>query len=156
MGAKLGKAAVLALPDSVLRDATRPVADYRDKTVLAFDRERRHWSRHHHARRDPRARVDRREVEVDAPRCRALPTREAVTEFLEKLGAARVKEFAAETPASLQSFGLDRPVRVDIHTGRDKDRATKTLLVGRVDATKQGVYAMRPGEPSVLLLPEEV
>ena len=77
-------------------------------------------------------------------------------DFLEKLGAARVKEFVAENPASLQDFGLDRPVRMDIHTGRDKDRATKTLLVGRADPAKQGVYAMRPGETSVLLLPEEL
>jgi hypothetical protein len=33
---------------------------------------------------------------------------------------------------------------------------SRTLLLGRVDADKKGVFAMRPGEPSVLLLPEEV
>jgi hypothetical protein len=43
-----------------------------------------------------------------------------------------------------------------VHTGKDKDRASRTLLVGRVDAEKKGLYAMRDGETSVLLLPEEI
>jgi hypothetical protein len=47
-------------------------------------------------------------------------------------------------------------VRVAIHVGRDKDRATRALLLGRPDDKKKGVYAQRPGEASVLLLPEEV
>jgi len=32
-----GKPAVFVLGESVLRDATRPVADFRDRTILAFD-----------------------------------------------------------------------------------------------------------------------
>ena len=154
-GREDGKSAVLALPDSVLRDASRPVADYRDKTVLAFDR------------------ANVTGLDITTPEehlalessdgkwalTRPAPRRadgDAVSDFLEKLGTARVKDFVAESPASLERFGLDRPARVDVHTGRDKDRATKTLLVGRADAAKQGVYAMRPGEGSVLLLPEEL
>jgi len=78
-----------------------------------------------------------------------------VRDFLEKLRAARVKEFAADAPRSLEPFGLDRPLRLAIHTGRDKDRATKALLFGRADPGKKGVYAMRPGEPTVLLIPDE-
>src|SRR6267143_835878 len=60
-----------------------------------------------------------------------------------------------DAPRSLEPFGLDKPVRLEIQTGRDKDRATKTLLVGRVDPAKKGVYAMRPGESSVMLIPDE-
>jgi hypothetical protein len=77
-------------------------------------------------------------------------------EFLDKLTGARIKEFVADAPRSLAPYGLERPVRVAIHTGQDKDRATTTLLLGKVDDKKKGVYAMRPGEPGVLLLPEEV
>jgi hypothetical protein len=154
-GREIGKSAVLALPDGVLRDASRPVADYRDKVVLAFDR----------------ANVTGLDISTPEERLGLESTGgkwtlagpaprpadgDAVADLLDKLGAARVKEFAAESPPSLQAFGLDRPLRVDVHTGRDKDRATKTLLVGRADAAKQGVYAMRPGESSVLLLPEEL
>ena len=154
-GREEGKAAVVALPDSVLRDASRPVADYRDKTVLTFDRGAVTGLDINTPDETLGLVADGGKWKLTRPAARAADG-EAVTEFLEKLGAARVKEFAAEAPASLQSYGLDRPFRVDVQTGRDKDRATKTLLVGRVDATKQGVYAMRPGEPSVLLLPEDV
>jgi hypothetical protein len=152
-GREEGKAAVVALPDSVLRDASRPVADYRDKTVMTFDRGAVTGLDINTPDETLGLVADGGKWKLTRPAARAADG-EAVTEFLEKLGAARVKEFAAEAPASLQSYGLDRPFRVDVQTGRDKDRATKTLLVGR--ATKQGVYAMRPGEPSVLLLPEDV
>jgi hypothetical protein len=154
-GREAGKTPVLALPDSVLRDATRPVADYRDKAVLAFDRSG--VTGIDVAGPDEVIGVESADGKWRLTRPLARPAdADAVNDFLEKLGAARVKEFVAENPASLQAYGLDRPVRVDIHTGRDKDRATKSLLVGRPDPAKQGVYAMRPGEPSVLLLPEDL
>jgi Domain of unknown function (DUF4340) len=154
-GREEGKAAVVALPDSVLRDASRPVADYRDKTVLTFDRSAVTGLDISTPDETLGLVADGGKWTLTRPAARPADA-DVVADFLEKLGAARVKEFAAEAPASLQSYGLDRPFRVDVQTGRDKDRATKTLLVGRVDATKQGVYAMRPGEPSVLLLPEDV
>jgi hypothetical protein len=149
------KPSVFVLPEGVLRDSTRPVADFRDKTVLAFDRK------------------DVTGVDVALPaetislaqeggkwaltRPAAYPADgDLVSDFLDKLGGAKVREFVAEAPPSLEPFGLARPVRVDVQTGKDKDRATKSLLLGRVDETKKGVYAMRPGESSVLLLPEEV
>src|SRR5262249_61205421 len=81
---------------------------------------------------------------------------EAIGDMFEKLTAGKVKEFAAEAPPSRATYGLDRPLRLTIYTGREKDRASRTLLVGRADATKKGVYAMREGEASVLLLPEDV
>jgi hypothetical protein len=147
--------AVVLLPDTVLRDATRPVADFRDKTVLAVNR------------------ADVTGFEVVLPgetlaveardnhawaitRPVSLPAdTETVTEFLDKLSAARVREFVADAPPSLAPYGLERPVTVAIHTGRDKDRTTRSLLLGSVDPAKKGVYAMWPGERSVLLLPEE-
>jgi len=61
-----------------------------------------------------------------------------------------------EAPRSPATYGLDRPLRLTIHTGKDKERASRTLLVGRTDTAKKGVYAMREGESSVLLLPEDV
>jgi hypothetical protein len=61
----------------------------------------------------------------------------------------------AEAPPSLEPYGLDRPWRVTLVTGKDKDRASRTLLIGKVD-TGKGVYAMRAGESSVLLIPEDV
>jgi hypothetical protein len=149
------KPSVFVVGESVLRDATRPATDFRDKTVLAFSR----------------SDVTGIEIVTPAETIAVAPegqawkmTRpaprpadsDAVSDLLEKLGSARVKEFVAESPPSLAPYGLDHPLRLVLDVGKEKDRAARTLLFGRVDETKKGVYAMRPGETSVLLVPEEV
>jgi hypothetical protein len=151
-----GKPAVFVLSEGVLRDSTRPVAEFRDRTILAFQR----------------ADVTGVDVVTDAetialepgsdnrwritrPVTLAADTAE-VNDLLEKLSSATVKEFVAEAPRSREPYGLERPLRVTVHTGKDKERASRTLLVGRLDAQKKGLYAMREGESSVLLLPEEI
>ena len=149
-----GKPAVFVVGDSVLRDSTRPVAEFRDKTVLAF--EQREVTGLEIDTRDDKIGLEQADNRWKMVRPRPLPAdADVVRDFLEKLRAARVKEFAADAPSSLQPYGLDKPVRIDLQTGRDKDRATKTLLIGRADTAKKGVYAMRPGESSVLLIPDE-
>ncbi|PYN82589.1 MAG: hypothetical protein DMD96_05620 [Candidatus Rokuibacteriota bacterium] len=149
-----GKPAVFVVPDSVLRDTTRAVADFRDKTVLEFDQ--RDVTALDIVTRDDTLAVEQADGRWKLTRPRALPAdADTVRDFLEKLRSARVKEFVAEAPPSLAPFGLDRPVRLSIHTGREKDRATKALLFGRGDPVKKGVYAMRPGESTVMLIPDE-
>lgn len=155
-GKAKAKPAVFTLSDSALRDVTKPVADLRDKTILAFDRNN----------------VTGLEVTLDGERMAAEPgaeskwkitkpvslpaDREAISDFLDKLRFTKVKEFAAESPKSLAPYGLDRPARVTIFLGKEKDRTSQALLFGKEEPAKQGVYAMRPGEPSVLLLGEDV
>jgi hypothetical protein len=149
-----GKPAVFVVGESALRDATRPVADFRDKSVLAFDQ--KDVTGLEIVTRDATLALEQADGRWKLTGPRTLPAdTETVRDFLEKLRAARVKEFVADAPRSLEPFGLDRPVRVSLHTGRDKDRATKTVLFGRADPAKKGVYAMRPGEPAVLLIPDE-
>ena len=114
-----------------------------------------HPLKHHRAERQLPAKSDRDVQEHhdhrDQKRDAAL-----VRELLDTLGAARVREFVADAPPSPAPWGLDRPVRLSIHTGKDQDRATRTVLLGHVDAEKKGVYALREGESTVLLVPEEV
>jgi hypothetical protein len=149
-----GKPAVFVVGDSVLRDTTRPVAEFRDKTVLAF--EQRDVTGLELDIRDEKIALEQADGRWKVTKPRPLPAdADTVRDFLEKLRAARVKEFAADAPKSLEPFGLDKPVRLDVQTGREKDRATKTLLIGRADPAKKGVYAMRPGESAVLLIPDE-
>jgi hypothetical protein len=149
-----GKPAVFVVGDSVLRDTTRPVAEFRDKTVLAF--EPKDVTSIELDLRDDKIALEQSAGRWKLTRPRALPAdADTVRNLLEKLRAARVKEFAADAPKSLAPFGLDKPVRLDVQTGRDKDRATKTLLIGRADPAKKGVFAMRPGEPTVMLIPDE-
>jgi Domain of unknown function (DUF4340) len=148
------KPAVFVVGESVLRDTTRPVTDFRDKTVLAFDQ--KDVTGLEIVTRDDTIAAEPADGRWRLTRPRALPAdADTIRDFLDKLRGARVKEFVAETPPSLAPFGLDHPVRVAINTGRDKDRATKTLLFGRADTAKKGVYAMRAGESAVMLIPDE-
>src|SRR5881396_3704532 len=148
-----GKAAVFVVSDTVLRDVTRPLSEFRDKTVLAFGA--RQVTAFEVVTREGMLAVEQVDGRWRLTRPVALAAdTETVTAFLDKLQSTRIKEFVAESPKSLVPYGLERPIRVSIHTGRDKDRATTSLLIGTVDKAK-GVYAMRPGESSVLLLPAE-
>ncbi|MGH7323661.1 MAG: DUF4340 domain-containing protein [Candidatus Rokuibacteriota bacterium] len=150
-----GQPSVFVVADGILRDVTRPAADFRNKTILAFDRAS--VTGVEIVTRDETLAVEAGENRWRLTRPRPLPAdTDAVRDFLDKLGSGRIKEFVAETPRSLEPYGLERPVRVSVHTGKDGDRATKSLLIGHVDDKKKGVYAMRPGEPSVFLLPEDV
>jgi len=148
-----GKAAVFVVSDTVLRDVTRPLSEFRDKTVLAFGA--RQVTAFEVVTREGTLAVEQVDGRWRLMRPVALAAdTETVTAFLDKLQSTRIKEFVAESPKSLVPYGLERPIRVSIHTGRDKDRVTASLLIGTVDKAK-GVYAMRPGESSVLLLPAE-
>jgi hypothetical protein len=148
------KPAVVAIGDSVSRDVTRPVAEFRDRALFTFDRRN----------------VTAVDLDVDGSKmtleaeeggkwriAKPGPYRgdaDLITEMLDKLASATVKEFVGP-PTSLATYGLDKPSRVTLWLGKDKDRTSKTLLVGKVDTAKKGVYVQRQGEPEVLLAPSE-
>jgi hypothetical protein len=149
------KPAVVVIGESVARDTARPVADFRDKTLLAFDRK-------------SVTAVDldlgegsRMTLEAEDGGkwkvARPGPYRadgDLVVDMLDKVGAARIREFEP-APNAPATYGLDKPSKLTIWLGKDKDRTSKTLLVGKVDAAKKGVYVQREGESEVLLIPAE-
>ncbi|MGH7357764.1 MAG: DUF4340 domain-containing protein [Candidatus Rokuibacteriota bacterium] len=152
-----GKPAVLLVPEGLLRDAQKPVGDFRDRTLLAFDRK------------------DVKAVEVRGPAGQVLAAvtakgpdewaltaplaapadREAITGLLEKLRAAKVKEFVADGKGPAE-YGLDRPTRVTLEMGEGATRTTRALRFGKALPDKKGVYAQREGEAGVLVLEEEL
>jgi hypothetical protein len=148
------KPAVVVIGDSVSRDVTRPVAEFRDKALFTFDRRN----------------VTAVDLDIDGSKmtleaedggkwriAKPGPYRgdaDLITEMLDKLASATVKEFVGAAP-SLAAYGLDKPSRLTLWLGKDKDRTSKTLLLGKVDAAKKGVYVQRQGEPEVLLAPSE-
>jgi hypothetical protein len=67
-----------------------------------------------------------------------------------------VAEFVADSPPSLAPWELDKPMRVTVGTGKDKERAKTTLRFGKVDPQKKGAYVIREGEKTVLLVPVDV
>ncbi len=152
-----GKPAVFLLSDFTLRDATRPVSDFRDKTVLAFNRqdvarlEIRHRGQQLVAERGEQP----TEWKLVKPRAYRADW-ERLSDFIDKVQFAKVKEFVSDSPGSLARYGLDQPTEVTLWTGKEKDRTAKSLLLGRLDPEKKGVYAMRSGEPGVFLVGEEI
>jgi hypothetical protein len=151
-----GKPAVITLSESIARDASRPVADFRDRTVIAFDRRSVTGV-------DLDVNGDQIGLAADEPgkwrivKPRALRAdTDLVSEFLDKLEGAKAIEFVDDAPKSLAPYGLDKPARVTVWVGRDKDRAARTLLVGRPVPEKKGVYVKREGEPGVILTAEAV
>ena len=146
-----GKPAVITLSESVSRDATRPVADFRDRSVIAFDRRNVTGI-------DLDVEGDQISLAADEPgkwrivKPRALRADpDIIAEFLDKLEGAKATEFVDDAPKSLQPFGLDKPARVTLWIGKDKDRSSRMLLVGRAAPDKKGVYVKREGEPGVIL-----
>lgn len=148
------KPAVITLSETIARDATRPVVDFRDKSVLAFDRRSVTGL-------DLDVNGDQIGLTPDGPgnwrivKPRALRADgDMVSEFLDKLEAAKAMDFVDDAPKSLAPYGLDKPARVTVWVGKDKDRAARTLLVGRPVPDKKGVYVKREGEPGVMLTAE--
>ena len=149
------KPAVFVLGESVLRDSTRPVADFRDRAVLTFDA--RSVTGFEVTLPDETLAVENTDGVWRLTRPKAMRAdSETISDFLDKVSAQKVKEFVSDTPTSRAPYGLERPTRLTIYTGRDKDRVGRTLLVGKVDPAKKGIYAMRPDEPTVLLVGEEL
>jgi len=148
------KPAVVAIGDSVSRDVTRPVAEFRDRVLFAFDRRN----------------VSAVDLDLDGSKmtleaeeggkwriAKPGPYRgdaDMITEMLDKLASVTVKEFLG-SPKSPATYGLDKPSRVTLWLGKDKDRTSKTLLLGKVDSAKKGVYVQRQGEQEVLLAASE-
>ncbi|MGH7349907.1 MAG: DUF4340 domain-containing protein, partial [Candidatus Rokuibacteriota bacterium] len=125
------KPAVITMSESIARDTTRPVADFRDRTVLAFDRKNLTGL-------DLDVAGDQISLAADEPgkwrivKPRALPADgDMVADFLEKLEGAKAIEFVDDAPKSLAAYGLDKPSRVTVWLGKDKDRSSRTLLVGQ-------------------------
>ena len=151
-----GKPAVVALPEVVARDLAKPVTELRDRTVLAFDRKGV-------GQVDLQLSGEALTLEsAEAGKWRLTKPRvlpadpDVVADFLEKLDGAKAKEFVEDAPRSLAPYGLDHPTTVTLWIGKDKERASRSLLFGREDKGKKGVYVMRSGEPGVMLVGEEL
>jgi Domain of unknown function (DUF4340) len=150
--------AVVLVPDSIARDAEKPVADFRDRTVLAFERK------------------DVKGFEIKTPGGPGVAAqlkgtdqwsltspmavaadRDQVTSLLEKVRAAKIKEFVTPpAPATPDPYGLERPLAVTLWLGEEKDRAARTLRLGKAIPDKKVVYAQREGDPTIFTVDEEL
>src|SRR5205814_8219202 len=110
-----GKPAVVALSDGALREATKPATEFRDRTVLAFERGQVSGF-------DVTAQGETLAVthagdawRITRPVTLRADT-EAVGEMFETLSAAKVKEFVAEAPRAPAAYGPAWPLGRTIPT----------------------------------------
>lgn len=72
--------------------------------------------------------------------------------LLSAVKSASIKEFIAETPQDLSQYGLDKPATV-LTLVVGEDNAQKTLLIGKTDEAKGGIYAKHQAADNVFLIP---
>ena len=128
--------------------------DLRDKTVMAFDLADVHEVHVEYATLPPVVlqRQDNNAWQLTAP-VSATADAQQVQTLLQRLRDVKIQAFVAEQPADLDPYGVHPPaLRLAIVVG--KDRVVKTLLLGKQDAERQGVYAKRHDTANVFLLPQ--
>lgn len=149
-----GEAKVLLVSSAVRSQAETRPSDLRDKTLLPVAGEA--VQRIALTRGAATATLERDGKTwrlSGAVRGRADPAK--VEELLREVTGRGIKEFVAEAPSNLPAYGLAPPsARIALST--DEKAPPQTLLLGRADKAKGGVYARRGEASPVLLLEERV
>lgn len=75
--------------------------------------------------------------------------------LLSRVKSSKIKEFIEEEPENLAQYGLDRPgTTLSLVVGDDNTQ--KTLLLGKTDAAKDGIYAKHEAAQNVFFVPTEL
>jgi hypothetical protein len=146
-----GQPAVYTVSDWIVRDLSKSVADFRDKTLLAFDRDK--ITAVDVKRRDGEYKLVRgddqqwRVAGVDGK-----PAEPTISQFLGDLHDLKGFEIAADHPADLSQFALDQPL-LTIAVHGEEDKLVGTVLIGLHQTdSKKDYTAMAEGGPTVFLV----
>jgi len=128
----------------------------RDKTVLAFTPAEVHEIQLARGTEDP---VSLQRQEGDTWRLTAPVDAKAdgqqVRGMLQRLHDVKVQEFIAEETTDLEPYGLQTPaLHVSLNVGQDQ--APLSLMLGKVDTERKGIYAKRGDAARVFLLPQDL
>ena len=122
-------AKVLVLPTLLYTAVDKELLDFRDKSVLDFDREQVREVRIRARRKTYRLQKEGEDWSIREP-IQARADRAEIRSLLSDLEFARVEEFVERGAGKLKTYGLKEPSsRVDLFLG--DSRARKTLLVGK-------------------------
>lgn len=147
-----GQPTVYTVSDWVFRDLNKEVADFRDKTVLAFDRDK--ITAVEATRKDgghfKLVRGDDKQWRLDGES--GKPAETTITQFLSDLHDLKGYEIAADHPSDLAPLGLDQPVLTVTVFGEDHQPVGTALLGLRPADAKKDYTAMTAGAPTVFLV----
>jgi hypothetical protein len=147
-----GQPTVYTVSDWVFRDLNKNVADFRDKTVLAFDRDKLtavelkrkdggHIKLVHGANK---------QWQVEG--VEGKPAETAIGQYMTDLHDLKGYEIAADQPTNLGQFGLDQPLLTLTVFGADSKPVGTALLSARENAGKKEYTAMLEGGQTVFLV----
>jgi len=124
-----GQNKVLVLPSSLLTSVNKKLLDFRDKTVLEFQRDQIKELMIAVKGKEYRFEKNGEDWTIKAP-FQSRGDRSEINSIVSDLDFAKVEEFVDSPESNLKNYGLDKPdMRVDLLLG--DSRARKTLLVGK-------------------------
>ena len=148
-----GQPTVYTVSDWVYRDLDKPVGDFRDKTLLAFDRDKISAVEvKHKAGGDFKlVRGEDKQWHVDGNP--GKPNEQALNQFLGDVHDLKGYEVVADHPADLAQFGLDQPSLALTVIGDNQQKLGTLLLAPRPNAEgKKEFTGMAEGAPTVFLV----
>lgn len=148
-----GQPTVYTVSDWVFRDLNKAVGEFRDKTLLAFERDK--ITAVEAKRKDGGqfrlVRDDNKEWRVEGNE--GTPSEPAISGFLGDLHDLKGYEVLADHPSDLSPFGLDQPLLTLTVFGEDKQKRGAVLLAPRPgDEGKKEFTGMSEGGPTVFLV----
>ncbi len=145
-------AKVLVLPTLFYTAVDKELFDFRDKSVLDFDREQVREVRIRARRKTYRLQKEGEDWSIREP-IQARADRSEIRSLLSDMEFARVEEFVEPGAGKLKTYGLNAPSsRVDLFLG--DNRARKTLLVGKQVGTQ--FYAKDDSGEDVFKIKEDL
>ncbi len=124
-----GQNKVLVLPSSLLTSANKKLVDFRDKTVLEFQRDQIKEMTVAVKGKEYRFEKSGDDWSIKSP-FQSRGDRTEINSIVSDLDFAKAEDFVDSPESNLKTYGLDKPdVRVDLLLG--DSRARKTLLVGK-------------------------
>jgi hypothetical protein len=146
-----GQPTVYTVSDWVMRDLNKNLGDFRDKTLLAFDRDK--VTAVDVARKDgghfKLVRADDKQWRVEGAG-NGKPEQTAISQYVGDLHDLAGYEILADQPGDLAQFGLDHPLLTLTVVGDENKPVGTVLLASReTDASKKDYTAMTQGGQTV-------
>ena len=142
---------ILVLKEGFVNEMPKQVADLRDRSLLALDREHVHGIELHTPKGRTRLLKAEEDWRIKEPE-EAPADQRMVNDLLWELTSSRITEFVDDNPKTLKRYGLDAPAVTVRLLDRDGNPLS-TLSLAKA-STGEGAYA-RVGESQAVYLVEE-
>ncbi|MBI3782540.1 MAG: DUF4340 domain-containing protein [Deltaproteobacteria bacterium] len=145
-----GMPTVYAVSDWVMRDLNKDVTDFRDKTLLAFDKAKISAvdAKFADATQFKLVAGDKQSWHVEGKE--GPPNVNTITQWIGDLHDMKGFEIASDNPTGLEAYGLDQPYLSATLTG-DDGKAVGTILIGehKNEQGSKDYFGMAAGGPTV-------